>query len=142
MILKASMENGSSSRGRRSDLGAGFHVDALDRLAIDRRWKKIHDSVEQRLHALVLEGRAAQDWDKGDVADGLADEPLQGRGVRLHAVEIGGHDVVIEFDRRLKENMPVFLGLGLEILRESPHRHIWRRAPRLPKPRLSSGQDR
>ena len=65
MILKASMEKGSSSRGMALHLLAGVDVDALDRLAIDRRRQIVDDGVEQRLHALVLEGRAAEDRDEG-----------------------------------------------------------------------------
>ena len=94
---------------------AGIDVDALDRLAIDGRRQIVDDGVEQRLHALVLEGGAAQNRNEGDVADRLADQPLQGLLVGLDAIEIGGHDVVIELNRRLQQDMPIFLGFLLEI---------------------------
>ncbi len=94
---------------------AGVDVDALDRLAIDGRRQIVDDGVEQRLHALVLEGGAAENGNEGDVADRLADQPLQGLFVGLDAIEIGGHDVVIELNRRLKQNMAIFLGFRLEV---------------------------
>ena len=43
---------------------------------------------------------------------------LKSRGVWLRAVEIGGHDIVVEFDRRLDEDMPVLRRLGFEIFRD------------------------
>ena len=52
---------------------ACLHVDALDRLAIDRRGQIGDNRVEQRLHALVLERRAAKDRNEGDLPHRLAD---------------------------------------------------------------------
>ena len=60
MILKARPANGSSSEQRRTTGSSRAHLDALDRRDVDRRRQIIDDRVEQRLHALVLEGRAAQ----------------------------------------------------------------------------------
>ena len=87
-------------------------------IAIDRRGQVIDDGVEQRLHALVLEGRAAEHRDEGDVAHRLADQALEGRLVRLGAVEIGRHGVVVEFDRRLDQREAIFLGALHEVGRD------------------------
>ena len=73
MILKPSIENGSLSLRQAKHLLAGVDVDALDRAAIDGRRQIIDDRVEQRLHAFVLERRAAQDRNEGDLANRLAD---------------------------------------------------------------------
>ena len=97
------------------DFGAGVDVDALDAAAIDRRGQKVDDRVQQRLHALVLERRAAHDRHERDLPDRLADEALERVDVGLVAVEVGRHHVVVELDRRLDQNMAVFLGLGLEV---------------------------
>ncbi len=90
---------------------ARVHVDALDRFAIDRARQEVDDGVEQGLNALVLEGRAAEHRMEGDLAHGLADHALEGRLVRLLAVEIGGHDVVVDFDGGFDHLLAIFLGL-------------------------------
>ena len=59
MILNARIDSGSVSDGLAHDLVA-LEVDALDRRHVERRRQKIDHGVEQRLHALVLEGGAAQ----------------------------------------------------------------------------------
>ena len=59
------------------DLLAGVHVDALDALAIGGRGQIGDDRVEQRLHALVLERRAAEHRHERDLPHRLADQPLQ-----------------------------------------------------------------
>ena len=46
---------------------------------------------------------------------GLADQALERRLVGLLAVEIGGHDVVVEFDRGLDQLLAIFLGLIGEV---------------------------
>jgi hypothetical protein len=91
--------------------GAGIHVDALDRLTVDRRGQIRHHCIEQRLHALVLECRTTEHGDEGDVPDGLADETLQRREIRLDAIEVGRHDIVVEFDRGLEQGVAIFLRL-------------------------------
>ena len=60
MILKPSIENGSLSLGMRTISSPRVDVVALDAAAIDRRGQIVDDRVEQRLHALVLERRAAE----------------------------------------------------------------------------------
>ena len=98
-----------------NDFLAGVHVDALDAAAIDRRGQIVDDRVEERLHALVLERRAAQHRHERDLLDRLANEALQRIDVRLLPVEIGGHHVVVELDRGLDQRMAEFLRLRLEI---------------------------
>src|SRR5262249_35703909 len=88
-----------------------FGIDALHRRHVHRRRQIIHHSVEQRLHALILERRAAEHREEGARNGRLADKPLQHRNVRLLALEIGGHHVVIELDRGLYELLAIFLRL-------------------------------
>ena len=57
-ILKASAENGASSLALRV-AGSPSSFSALDVRHLDRRGHELDDRIEQRLHALVLEGRAA-----------------------------------------------------------------------------------
>ena len=98
MILKASMREGLVVAWQTNGLFLGLEVDALDGLAIERGRQVVDDGVEQRLHALVLEGRAAEDRVEHAADDGLADQALEGLLVGLLPVEIGGHRVVVEFD--------------------------------------------
>src|SRR4030088_3218427 len=98
MILNASSANGSLSFGRRQTFVPSFFAPLFGG-AVARRGKIVHDGVEQRLHALVLEGRAAQHRKERAGQHGLADQPLQRRLIGLLAVEIGGEHVVVEYDR-------------------------------------------
>ena len=90
---------------------AVVRVDALDRRHVERRRQEIDDRVEQRLHALVLEGRAAENGKESAGDDGLADEALEGRFVRLLAFEEGGHGGVVEFDGGLDQHLAILLGV-------------------------------
>ena len=56
--------------------------DALDRRHVQRRRQVVEDGVEQGLHALVLERRAAEDRGHLDVEGGLADRLLELRRPR------------------------------------------------------------
>ena len=85
------------------------HVDALDRAAIDRRGQIVDDRVQQRLHALVLEGRAAQHRHERDLPHRLADQSLQRLDIGLMAFEIGGHHLVVELDGGLYQDVAIFL---------------------------------
>jgi len=58
--LNASAENGSSVDALRLKLGLGLRVDPVDRRHVERARQVVNDSVEKRLHALVLE-RAAEE---------------------------------------------------------------------------------
>ncbi len=97
------------------DFFLGLEVDAIDRAAIHRRGQIIDDGVEQGLHALVLERRAAQHRMEGAILHRLAHQSAQSRRVRLLAVEIGGHGIVIELDAGLDQTRAVIHGLILEI---------------------------
>ena len=72
--LEGEHREGLGVVGMTHDLLAGVDVDALDAAAIDRRGQIVDDRVEQRLHALVLERRAAEDRNEGDLPDRLADQ--------------------------------------------------------------------
>ena len=106
------------------DLGA---VDGGD---VGRRRQVIDHGVEQRLHALVLEGAAAEHRheEAGDRA--LADAALQRLLVRLLAVEIGLERGVVVLDRHLDQLGAVFRRLRLVGRRESRRRRTRRPAPR------------
>ena len=93
-------------------------VHALDRGHVDRRRQIVDDGVEQRLHALVLEGRAAQHGIERAGQHRLADQPLQRRLVRLLAVEEGGQRVVVELDGGFDHLLAIFLGLVDQIGRD------------------------
>ncbi len=90
-------------------------VDALDRRHVERRRQIVDHGVEQRLDALVLERRAGEHREERAGDHGLADQPLEGRDVRLLAVQIGGQDLVIELDRGLEQLVAIFQGLILQI---------------------------
>ena len=66
MILKTSAENGSSSSGCARSGRSVPGSSPCDRRDVERRRQVVDDGVEQRLHALVLEGRAAEDRDAID----------------------------------------------------------------------------
>jgi hypothetical protein len=53
------------------------HERALHRRNVQRRRQVVEDGVQQRLHALVLEGRAAEDRRELDLQGGLADRLLE-----------------------------------------------------------------
>ena len=90
---------------------AGLHVDDVERLAVGRRGQIVDHGVEQRLHALVLEGRAAQHRIERARDRRLADQPLQRVDVGLLALEVGGHGVVVQLDRGLDHRRAVLGGL-------------------------------
>ena len=70
MILKASAENGAVSLVGRVTSRPALGVLAVHRGDVQRRGQVVHHRVQQRLHALVLEGRAAEDGEDlpGDAA--------------------------------------------------------------------------
>ena len=110
MILKASIANGSLSVGLAHDLVA-LAVDALDRRHVERRRQEVDHGVEQRLHALVLEGGPGEHGKERAGDHRFADQALERRFVGLFAFEIGGHGVVVELDRSLDQLLAIFLGL-------------------------------
>ena len=86
-------------------------IDALDRGHVDRRRQIIHDRVEQGLHALVLEGRAAQRREERASQHGLTDHALQRRLIGLLAVEVSSENLVVEFNGGFQQLLAMFLGL-------------------------------
>ena len=90
---------------------AGLDVDALDRRHVERRRQIIDHRVEQRLHALVLEGRAAQDRHEQVVHRALADQRLELGLGRLLAFEIGFGRGLVDLDGLLDQHLAIFLGL-------------------------------
>ena len=77
-------------------------IDALDGGHVDRRRQIVDDGVEQRLHALVLERRAAQHRKERAGQHSLADQPLQRRLIGLLAVE----DRPRAHRRRVRRRLP------------------------------------
>ena len=141
MILNASSDSGSLSSGLRTTSFA-LVVDALDRRHVERRRQVVDHRVEQRLHALVLEGRAAQHRIERAGDHRLADQPLERRLVGLLAVEVGCHRVVVELDGGLDHLLAVFLRPGRAGRPGSRRRDTSRRAPRRPRPPPSCARGR
>ena len=86
--------------------------------AINGRRQVVDDGVEQRLHALVLERRAAEDRVERAGDDRLADQRLESRFIRLDTIEISSHRVVVEFDGSLEKLEAVFGSLFGEVGRD------------------------
>ena len=86
-------------------------VDALDRRHVEGRWQEVDDGVEQRLHTLVLERGPGEHGEKRAGDYRFADQAFEGRFIGLFALEVGGHGVVVEFDRSLDQFLAIFLGL-------------------------------
>src|SRR5947207_8684502 len=96
----------------------GAHLDALDRRYVGRRRQVIDDSVEQRLDAFVLEGRAAQYRDKSRGDRALADAALQGFDIGLLAAEIGFERGIVLLDRQFDKLVMRGLRGGLQFGRD------------------------
>ena len=92
------MASGSLSDGLRIGFAAGLRIDALVGFAIERRRKEVDDGVEERLHALVLEGRAAHHRIEGARDGRLADQLAQRVLVGLLALEEGLERRVVHLD--------------------------------------------
>jgi hypothetical protein len=82
---------------------------------VERRRQIVDHGVEQRLHALVLEGGAAKHREELAGNGRLAHQALERRLVGLVAFEIRGHGVVIELDGGLDQLLAIFLGLIQEL---------------------------
>ena len=89
-----------------------------DRLAVRRGRQEVDDGVEERLHALVLERRAAKHRMEGATLHGRADQATQGRLVGLLALEVGHHRVVVHLDRRFDELAAILDSLVLQVGRD------------------------
>ena len=60
MTLKTSVMNGASSEGLRTASASDLGIEASYRRYLERARQVLDDRVEERLHALVLEGRAKE----------------------------------------------------------------------------------
>ena len=94
---------------------AGLGIDALERFAIGGRGQEVDDGVEQRLHALVLERRAAHHRIEGGLDGRLADQPAQRLLVGLLALEVGLHGLVFHLDGGLDHGGAILVGALLEV---------------------------
>jgi len=74
----------------------------------------VDDGVEQRLHALVLEGGAGEHGHEGVVQGPLADALLEVLDGRLLALKVGHHDVVVLLDDHLV-GVGVGVGVGVRV---------------------------
>ncbi len=90
----------------------------LDARHVHRRGQVVHHRVEQRLHALVLEGGAAEHRAE-DAADraGL-DTALQGRDGNVSLLEIFFHRRVIDRERGVEQELAVFARLLGQLRRD------------------------
>ncbi len=105
----------------RVDLGdlaglVALEVDLGLRVDLGRVGEVVHDRVQHLLHALVLEGRAAERREERQIARALADAALQGGDVGLVALEVGLEDVVVLLDGALDELRAVLLDVLLHVL--------------------------
>ena len=100
------------------DFFFGFVVDALRRWDVERRRQVGHNRVEQGLHALVLERRAAEDRIEGARQDRLTQALLDHFHRRLFAAEIGFHRLVVELDGVLDHVVARLFGLRPHVVRD------------------------
>ena len=103
---------------------ARLDIDARECLAIGGRGQEVDDGVEQRLHALVLEGRAAHHRIEGSLDGRLADQAAQRLLVGLLALEVGLHGLVFHVDGGFDHGGAVFGGALLEIVRNLLDLHL------------------
>ena len=82
-----------------------------DRVDVEGRGEVLHDRVEQGLHALVLERRAAQDRVELVGQGGATDRGLELLDGDVLALEVLLHDVVVGLGQRLEELLAVLGGL-------------------------------
>ncbi len=102
--------------GRALDLLAGARVDADDRRHVDRRRQVVDDGLEQRLHALVLEGGAEQHRGDRVVERRLADGRAQRLGLDGLVLEERDHDVLVVVGDRLDQVVAMRLGQLAQVL--------------------------
>ena len=119
---------GKRGKGRRR-VGRTLHlvaavVHALGGRHVERRRHEVHDGVQQRLHALVLERRAAEHGCHVDGqhrgADGLLDHVRRD----VVALEVGLGQLVIAVGKGLDELLAGHLGVGGHGLRDGAHLHL------------------
>ncbi len=91
-------------------------VEALDGGDVERARQVVDDGVEQRLHALVLEGRAAEDRVDREVDRGRADGLLEQVDRDVVALEVQLHHVVVVIGDGVEQLLASLLGLREQIL--------------------------
>ncbi len=109
-------------RDDRQILGVGlflaFRRSATDAFHVVRSRQEVDDGVEQRLNALVLEGRAAQDRTELAGNRALLDALLQGLDGDVALLEILFHGVVIDGQGCVEQVLASFLSLFLQVSRD------------------------
>ena len=101
--MKASAQNGSESSGLRTSSLPVFGIETDDRLGFQRRRHVLDDRVEQRLHALVLEGRPAEHRQHGPFDRRLAQRRLHAIDRQFFAFEKHLQQLVVLFGNRLDQ---------------------------------------
>ncbi len=138
IILKASAENGASSRGHRSSILSPDLAD--DRRQVQRRRQVVDHRVEHRLHALVAEGGAENHRRNRHLECGGANRGANLVGLGRLAFEIKLHDVLVVIGERLDHLVAVSRGLLLQVGRD-PFDAVARAEPILvPNQRLAIDQ--
>ena len=95
-------------RGGPRQLLLGLRVDALDGRDVERAREVVDDRVEQRLHALVLEGGAEQDGGEGARERAGAERAADHLGRdRVLVLEVALHQLVVELGDGVDERVVV-----------------------------------
>ena len=103
----------------------GARVDAVDGRDVERAGEKVDDGVEQRLHALVLEGGAEQDRRDGDVERRGAERAAQHLGRHRGLVlEVGLHQLLVVVGDRVDQLVVVLVRLLEELGRDLADLHV------------------
>ena len=112
----------------------------MHRRHVGRRRHEVAHRVQQRLHALVLEGGARQHGNHlaGERTDAQA--TLDRCLVRLLALEEALQHGVVHLDHRLDERLPARLGLGLHVVRHVADLELRAEGLRIPDDRLHRDQ--
>ena len=103
--------------GAPGELVARARVDPVDRRDVERARQVVDDGVEQRLHALVLEGGAEEDGRDRDRERRLAERaPDHVRRDRALVGEVGLEQLLVVLGDRVDQLVVVLVGLLLELL--------------------------
>ena len=112
-------------RGAPRELVLGARVEPVDRRHVERARQVVDDGVEQRLHALVLEGGAEQDRRDGDVERRRAERaPEHVRRDRGLVFEIGLQQLVVVVGDRVDQLVVVLVRLLEQLRRDLAHVHV------------------
>ena len=117
MILNARAENGCESSGSRNDVLVFLErLVTLERRHVERARQVVHDRVEHELHALVLEGRAAEHRYARAVERHRADRLVQLVGGGLVLVHELLHQRLVVLGELLEQLVTRGLGRGQVLL--------------------------